>query len=392
MGKNPNSVIFSLVLVLVSLIIFSLNIFWYKYRNLNSYNPNYYKNKYLNSQWVISGSDNPISDEELYSYAAYEYIKGVNPILINPEVPPLGKYLIGLSIAVFNNQHAGNFIAGLISLVSIFVLVYLSTDSIISGSLATFLTTVSTVFHEQLIHVPQLDIFQLLFFVSFSVFFVAYQKTANFFYLIFSGIFFGFFISVKFFLFYFLLLDLTLVLFYLFRKSKINYFIKDLFFINFFGLVVYLLTYFRYFVLGGNFRGFLGVQKWIWTFYSQSQIDMSRLWGNYLNLIFFNKWKFWSGDYPVYPYKYWTIVWPIFFVLGSLSLYPLLKKKDGKHNIKDLVRFLLAFLLVYNGFLFFTPIYPRYLLLLFIPLNILLAIYFGRLIQNILVNIKFKIR
>src|SRR3989344_8395973 len=161
MGKNPNSVIFSLVLVLVSLIIFSLNIFWYKYRNLNSYNPNYYKNKFLNSQWVISGSNNPISDEELYSYAGYEYVEGINPILINSETPPLAKYIIGSSILFFDNQNVFNYLAGFISLCLIYLLAYEISSSIFVSSLAVFLTSTSSLFLEQLIHLPQLDIFQL---------------------------------------------------------------------------------------------------------------------------------------------------------------------------------------------------------------------------------------
>src|SRR3989344_7914894 len=44
-----------------------------------------------------------MSDEDLRAFAALEYISGKDPLLVNFEDPPLGKYLIGLSYLFIGN-------------------------------------------------------------------------------------------------------------------------------------------------------------------------------------------------------------------------------------------------------------------------------------------------
>src|SRR3990167_3285667 len=59
------------------------------------YDPVYWEKRYLESQWVNPMSKHPIGDHGLYTWAGWAYVHGENPILINGETPPLGKYFIG---------------------------------------------------------------------------------------------------------------------------------------------------------------------------------------------------------------------------------------------------------------------------------------------------------
>ena len=93
-----------------------------------------------------------VSDATLYTYVGNEYMKGSNPTLLNPEHPPLGKYLIGLSIKVFRNENVILPIFGFIALVTVFTIVLLSTNSYLASSIVIFLTATHSLFIDQLIH------------------------------------------------------------------------------------------------------------------------------------------------------------------------------------------------------------------------------------------------
>jgi hypothetical protein len=194
-----------------------------------------------------------------------------------------------------------------------------------------------------------------------------------------SGISAGAFVSTKIFVVSFFLINSTLFLFYLMRRISIKKVAIEMVLLNVVTLLVYLITYAGYFVNGGTLRGFFGVQKWIFLFYNDSQIDKIKLLGSYIGLILLNRWIYWSAGYPIISYESWAIIWPLIFLLGGISTFMLVKKKNG---LKDnLVLIFTVFLIVYNGFLFITPIYPRYLLLLFIPLNMLTVLYLGPKIE-----------
>ena len=58
---------------------------------------------YSQSQYVLGDEAlQKIDDNTLYQYAAEAYLRGEDPTTINFEHPPLGKYLFGLSLQLFN--------------------------------------------------------------------------------------------------------------------------------------------------------------------------------------------------------------------------------------------------------------------------------------------------
>ncbi|OGK23440.1 hypothetical protein A3A46_03265 [Candidatus Roizmanbacteria bacterium RIFCSPLOWO2_01_FULL_37_13] len=385
MGKNTIALILPTILLIFSFLYLFFVILQNRELYLEKFDPKLYEKKYNQSQWVVPNSKNVISDEDLFTYVGYRYVKGLNPILINPETAHLGKYLIGLSILLFNNQRVMSLAVAFLSLFVISHIVYFSTKSYFALSIAVFLTVVNTSFTDQLIHAPQLDIYQLLFFLLFIIFFLIYKKVGFKLFLFSAGLSLGYFISTKFFLVGFIIMNIMLLAYYFFSKTGIKKIFIELAVLNLISLSTYVFTYIGYFILGGTFRGFLGVQKYIFVFYESSKIEISKLLGSYLHLIFFNNWRYWTDGYPIIHYQYWSILWPVVFILGLLSAFKLLLDKKARKD--DLTVLLTSFLIVYNLFLFITPIYPRYLLLLFVPLNILVAVYFGRILERVIPNL-----
>lgn len=371
-----------LVLILVTIVFLSVSIFQHRGIFLSKYNPDKIEREYYSSQWAVKDSKHPISDTTLYAYAGYKYIKGENPILVNPEHPPFGKYLIGLSILIFDNERIFALTAGLISLLLIFYIVQFTTGSKIASSLAVFLTSTHDLFLNQLFESPQLDIFQILFFLLLIIFLLFYFSKPNNKYLVLAGLAFGGLVGIKTFPIYFLLFNVWMGLFlFLELGKKFKSSAKILISINCIGLLIYSFSYLSYFLHGGTIKGFLGIQKYIVHFYNTSTIDKSKILGDYLGLLLLNKWKFWTEGYPIIQYSGWSIAWPLLILLGTYSIIVLYRKIiDTKTRTTYLA--LISFILIYNLFLFVTPVYPRYLLFLFVPIIILISINFQFLIAN----------
>lgn len=371
----------------IFVIISCLILFAVIYQNRNLYlakfNPNLYKDKYDKSQWMAPNSKTPVSDNLVYAYAGYKYILGLNPILINSEQPPLGKYFVGLSIVTFQNQRAASILVAFLCLVLVFSIVKRATSSFLASSLAVFLTTVTELFINQLIDSPQLDIFQLLFFLGFLFTFLIHTGKKTLLTLVISGLAFGLMLSIKTFYIYFLVFNAWLVLYFLLKKDLLEG-IKKLIVLNVTGLVIFISTYLSFFLHGGTIKGFLGVQKYIYSFYSNSTINISKLLGSYISLIFTGHWNYWLVSNHIVKYNGWTVFWPLIFLAGILSIFMLYRKTRDKHYFKfrDVYLLLASFFVVYNLFLFITPIYPRYLLLLFLDINLLIAIYIGTIFYD----------
>lgn len=62
------------------------------------------------------------SDEYYYIYAGEKYIKGFLPYEVNPEHPPLAKYLIGISSLIVNNPRFFSYVAGLFTIIFFYML------------------------------------------------------------------------------------------------------------------------------------------------------------------------------------------------------------------------------------------------------------------------------
>ena len=314
--------------------------------------------KKINENILASIGKKVVSDSSLYGYVGYKYINGANPSLLNPEHPPLAKYLIGYSIRTFGNEHYIGIGLGFIILVLVAVVAYQIHGSFLAASFALFLTSLFPLFTDQIIHGPQLELYQLFFFLLVMHMLLMWMKEKKIVFNIFAGLFFGMLLSTKTVLPFFLLFSAWIILSF-FKQWKVALMVIGI------GTITFVATYYRYFVLGGTVRSFLGVQKYIVLYYGNSHIPLFEFAGNYLRLIFTGSWKFWDAARTVSLYSEWNILWPLIFIIGISRLHTQWKRHGNSH-------LLIYFFILYNIFVFFVPVFPRYLLLLFVPLIILI--------------------
>ena len=324
---------------------------WSNYVSVNRDKVNIKK---VSDQIMSSIGKKVVSDSFLYSYVGYKYNTGANPSLLNPEHPPLAKYLIGYSIHLFGSEHVLGIGIAFASLFLIAIIVYQISGSLLFCGVAFFITSIFSLFTDQIIHGPQLELYQLFFFLLVSYIFLMAMKRKKMIFYIFAGIFFGLLLSTKTFLPFFILFSAWIII-SLWKQWKPIVVVIAL------GLTVFIATYYQFFLQGGTLRTFLGLQKYIVIFYGNSHIPLLEFFGNYLRLIYTGSWKFWDAKRSVSMYEGWNILWPIIFTIGLGKMKYLWKK-----NIST--QLFINFLILYNIFVCITPIFPRYLLLLFIPM------------------------
>jgi predicted membrane-bound dolichyl-phosphate-mannose-protein mannosyltransferase len=101
---------------------------------------NQLKSLYQRSQFAEKTENRQaiIEDWDLYAYAGYEYITSGRLDKINVEHPPLGKYVFGLSLLLFNNP-----LIVQIPLAFVFLLLsYLIADKVLKNKLASFIVPI----------------------------------------------------------------------------------------------------------------------------------------------------------------------------------------------------------------------------------------------------------
>jgi len=333
------------LLILVLLINLGWRVWKYKDGYLIKYNPEYWQQRYLQSQWVNPNSNNTIGDDGLYAYAGWEYLYGRDPTTLNAETPPLGKYLIGLNIKIFSNQAIFGLISGICCLASFYFLnSYLFKDRF-WALLPIVFFSFEPLFWQQL-RAPFLDLLYLSFLLLTFLFFLKEKWIV-------SGVFLGLMMATKSSLTSFFLVVLSLGMWLLIKKQLV----KKISWLSILPVswIILMAVYFRHFLLGGNLISFLKVQKWIWNFYAEgAKAKVGSVWP----MIFLGKWPVWWTK-EFLKVGEWQITWPILTIFNfQFSIFSLLKRNfDGFF-------LLVVWGVIYLLFLSFIPVWPRYLLLL----------------------------
>lgn len=313
--------------------------YWGRYtENLSG---DYWKDRYLKSQWVISSSKNTIGDDGLYAYHGWELVQGGDPSRINPEVPPLGKYLIGLSVWLFHNNNIFGLFSGFLFLGAFFLLNLQVFNNKLLAFLPVMIFSFEPLFYEQL-QASYLDTLHASFLFLTFLFFLRRK------YLL-SMTFLGFFTATKFSpLGLFVLAAILCYLLLQNKKTELYAFLPTLLLVP----VVLLFSYSRYFLLGHSLIDFFKLQKYIFTFYSMGV--KPPIFGMVFPMIVCNKWyTWWNGVQKVAE---WSLLWPISLIGGVYSSRFLFRTSP-------FVLFTL-WVVFYLIFLLLTPVAPRYLLLL----------------------------
>ncbi len=358
--KLFEKIIFALILLLVVANIF-FQVVIYTREYTTRFDPAYWAMRYATSQWVVPNSKTPIGDDGLYAYAGWKYINGANPVFLNAEIPPLGKYLIGAGEVVFGNQNILILKVGLLCLIVFYLINLRLFKNRLLAFIPVSLFSFDPLFYSQL-RAPYLDTMYLLFLLL-TLYFAIRRKYFM------TAFFLGCFASIK----YpagavFLLFPLVIWVVW-FDKKNLKKFLTSLIVCP----IVFLLTYTAYFAYGGNPYSFLGVQKYIINFYATGARAVP---GIVYPMILFAKWYTWFAG--VQKVMEWNVFWAVSFIGSIFAGFPLIRSGFTVHRLqfqdKNMV---LIFLWVasYLIFLTFTPAFPRYLLLL-LPFMYNLTVWF----------------
>ena len=332
---------------------------------------NYWKNfkslekVFLGSQYVNKNPIGWIPDEVAFSYSGGKLIKGESPVLVVPDAPPLGKYLIGLSALIFNNDNTVILIFAVFSLLSLYLLSYQIFSNKLLAILPPFFLSFEQIFKNQLIYSPLMDLFQLVFLIGCFYFFnngLKSKRIILFFAL--ANLFLGFFIATKFFITGFTIIA-AWYLVLLFKKDK-----KRILYLTItlpISLLVLLFSYIRVFAFGYTLNKFLGIQKWVFLYHKSFLILPLSLWP----LLMLNKWFVWFGDKPVIFDPQWSFTWPILTIVSFLTMIRYLLKKIPR---QDSLEVLMAWVFCYLLFLSFGQVFSRYFVIL-IPILYIISIY-----------------
>lgn len=322
----------------------------------------YWKDKYEHSQWKLPLSRRTLGDDGLYLYEGYRLIRGDDPTTLNAEVPPLAKYLIGLSIITSGNGYAYGFIVTTLAIIAFFLLVLLLTQKTIFSLVTTLVVALDPLIAKQFT-LTMLDSLQLLFllFGLLAVAAVTRIKTrvGSLVWTIFAGLSLGFFAEVKFPVFAPVIAIILAITIWLAKKNKL---LVWAFFVA--AIAAYLIPYIPYFLLGHTFRQWLGVQKWIIMFFAHSGLTPTI--GSVVTTLLANRnQNLFTRTFE--PVPEWSPSWPLVTILGVVGLIGAYRHKKNRLLFFPATGILLS-LLVFNAFI---PFWTRYLI------SILPLLYFG---------------
>ncbi len=351
------------------------NIGFFILTNLSTYrqkfDPIQMEAAYLNSQWVNpdAGTNKPIGDSGLYAWAGWQYVNGINPILINPEMPPLGKYIIGLFLLLTMRPAVVGFIFVIFALTTHLILAKYILKEIWLAIIATAFLTLEPVMRN-LLNITMLDGLQIGFLNLTFLFFLKGLKQARWFVL--SGLMLGAVAATKFYATVAIVI-VSLGAFLILTKKwkKLALFILSL---PLAGLM-HLTSYTAFFSQGNNIRNYLGTQKWIYEFYRQGNVGTVPI-GSYWLLVLFNRWRIWFGQewgvFTTIGSNLWQITWPLNVTAAVIALIFWIKKK-----LPEEFGVLVVWLVTYSMFLTFVIGWPHYMLL-FLPYSYILLVKLGQ--------------
>ena len=305
---------------------------------------------YTNSQYVIGDrSVGGIGDDGLYAFAGYYYFFQQGDISsVNFEHPPLGKYLIGLSIYLFQNENVINLVYFVLLLVTTYFLALKLTQNKIISILSVSILSINPLLLDHLIR-SQLDLpFTLFFILALYTFICSLDRYK----LIFiSSLFWGLAFATRFFP---VLIPIEVYLLYFIirheRKMLKSYLISLLII-----PLIYLVSHISFFIYHPSLQEFIRHKIWMLAWYRGSPISIGNIWRN----IF-------TGEYidpagKLVANEHWNVRLP---VIITLSLIPFLQKKVRNQLPIRIAYYLNLFLLLYVTFFttgvqkYIMPVYP----------------------------------
>ena len=142
------------------------------------YDEIYWKDRFEHSQWALPLSKRIIGDDGLYAYIGYRLIRGDGLDGFDAEVPPLGKYFIGLSILIFDNPYYYALFFGLGSLYIFYLIAKRALNNSVGAYFAVALLSLDPLFFSQFWK-SALDICQLFFLLAHVLLFINFVNSKD---------------------------------------------------------------------------------------------------------------------------------------------------------------------------------------------------------------------
>jgi len=317
------------------------------------------KSAYNQSQYAKKKNPTIMSDADFEQFAGGAFLQGLNPILIVHDHPPLGRYIVSLSILLFDNPH----LVMLPIMLFIAIGVYLLAKQVLENQFIAFiplwLFVNGKIYLSKLIFTPLPEPIQLPFVLfAFYFFLKGLESKKDVYWFILTAVMLGGVISTRFFILGAAIagtMGLYLLLTYR-LQSKTLHFILTLPL----SLVVLVASYFRTIQDGYSVIQIFSIQKYILAYHKSKFILPLSFW----DLLLFNRWHTWWADRAILKDAQWTILWPIATVLtGGMMLLSLFRKFKG---ISQAEKVLMLWVLVhvtmlstgYTSTRYFLPLIP----------------------------------
>lgn len=278
---------------------------------------------YNSSQYVKKENPGIVPDETFEAFVAGAFIRGVNPIHIVHEHPPLGRYIIGLSIIFFDNASTITIPLLFLSLLGVFLIGRLLFSQSLLALVPVALFANEPLFGGQLRFAPHLEPVQLPFIIFALYFFMKATSSNRFFvWFLLVSIMLGFVISIRFFILGGALAG-SMLLYFLIQRQFDKRFLTFLLTLPL-SLVVLVLSYTKTIQEGYSIWQIFGVQKYIFFYHQSKFVNPLSFW----DLLLFNRWHTWWGDRAIISDPQWSILWPIATILTVVFLVMIFIKKQ----------------------------------------------------------------
>jgi hypothetical protein len=352
--------------ILIIFLQFSQIIYLKRAMFFQEFNVAHWKDRFEHSQWVLPVSRRPIGDDGIYSYASYRLMQGESIEATNANKPPVGLYLLGLSIQIFRNPLMVELLLGMGVVICFFFLSLKLLENKIPALMTTCLFSLEPFIFSNY-SIALLDLPQLFFLLA-HLLFLFYSTTGKKFnqaLALLSGIFLGFFAETKPPLF--LPIIIPLEIFYLYKLKQLS---KFIFIIPGF-IIAMLVPYFKFFQSGHNLTDYLKLHKYMAAVYysGKNQLFPLSIWSSLL-----------IGQFPdvvtgrLNKIITWWPILPIVTVFGLFQMFKSIFTKNLSIFLKGLGVFSIIALCIYTV----VPSYPRYLIIIIPFLYIFTALLFQK--------------
>ena len=314
------------------------------------------KAEYYSSQYVKKNKPGIIPDEALESFAGGAFLKGLNPILIIHDQPPLGRYIIALSILLFDNQNTVIIFVLSFAVLGVFFIAKLILKRTPFALLPIGIFMNEPLFLNKLKYTPLLEPIQLPFIIFALYFFIKGTISKNYTkWFILTSVMLGFVISIRFFILG-LFLTGAMVTYFLLKKQFNRRFLSFTLTLPL-SLIVLLVSYTRTIQSGDSIIHVFGIQKYIY-YYHKSQLVLPF---SFWDLLLLNRWHTWWGIKAILSDNQWNVIWPI---STFITLFFLLLSILKRISISKSEKVILIWIICYCLFLSLGGTSTRY----FIPL------------------------